>query len=410
MNKAIPFQIRAASMEFYMNQVIKSGPLSQKMSHQEFMIAYGEQLESLLGKNLFTKFKRNAISAQKEYKEFVKNFETDMGIVQKYLQLDRELKFFTNEELGRAIMTQGNILNLQPVIKALGGHNSQTWKSVQRVIVTDMFRNTSKTSPITNELSFDGVMLAQYLHENAGILRKAFGNKFYQDHKLLAKALIVLQNNTKDTMKQLGTMDASYKSLAEQTQSGGMVIDIFYGPLNHNRLIVNRLSRIYDKFDIDGVTHTYLNDYKLWIDTAKKNFLSGQYPVILDKMSHNEKVRWAETVFKYHVGKATFLKPSILTLAGASEILNEKDLMDGEIEVAGFTIQSHGQKIEGEGTVSEGADVVWEATKKTVKEDITDPIVDFVKKFMANMEKSKTSIKKPEEVEVEKKLKELNAQ
>jgi hypothetical protein len=205
-------------------------------------------------------------------------------------------------------------------------------------------------------------------------------------------------------------MDASYKTLAEQTQTGGMMIDIFYGPLNHNRLIVNRLSRIYDKFDIDGVTHTYLNDYKLWINTAKKNFLSGQYPVILDKMSHGEKVKWAETIFKYHVGAETFIKPSILTLGGASEILNEVDLIGGDIDVAGFTIQKHGQKIPGEGTVAEGADVVWEAGKKVIKRDITDPIVDFVKKFMANLETSKTSIKSPEQDAVEKKLEELNAQ
>ena len=407
MNKAIPFQIRAASMEFYMNQVIKSGPLSQKMTHKEFMLAYGEQLESILGKKIFTKFKSSGIAAQTEYKNFLKNYETDMGIIQKYLQLDAELKHFTSEELGRAIMKQGNMLTLEPVIKAIGGVNSQSWKAVQRVIVADMFRNTSTLSPITNAHSFNGVLLAEYLHANSGILRKAFGNKFYQDHKLLAKALIVLQNNTKETMKRLGSLDASYKTLAEQTQTGGMMIDIFYGPLNHNRLIVNRLSRIYDKFDIDGVTHTYLNDYKLWINTAKKNFLSGQYPVILDKMSHGEKVRWAETIFKYHVGAETFIKPSILTLGGASEILNEVDLVDGDIDVMGYTIQKHGKKIPGEGTVAEGADVIWEAGKKQIKKDITDPIVDFVKKFMANLEKSKTSIKSPAQIEVEKKLEEM---
>ena len=125
-------------------------------------------------------------------------------------------------------------------------------------------------------------------------------------------------------------------------------------------------------------------------------------------MSHGEKVRWAETIFKYHVGAETFIKPSILTLGGASEILNEVDLVDGDIDVMGYTIQKHGKKIPGEGTVAEGADVIWEAGKKQIKKDITDPIVDFVKKFMTNLESMKTSIKSPAQIEVEKKLEEMS--
>ena len=95
-----------------------------------------------------------------------------MGIIQKYLQLDAELKHFTSEELGRAIMKQGNMLTLEPVIKAIGGVKSESWQAVQRVIVADMFKNTSTLSPITNAYSFNGVMLAEYLHANSGIIRK----------------------------------------------------------------------------------------------------------------------------------------------------------------------------------------------------------------------------------------------
>jgi hypothetical protein len=407
MNKKTAFQIRGAAMEFYLDKVVKSGPLSSKMGHSEFMGLYGKQMESILGTKLFAKFGKSAQRAEMAYKDFVKDYDINMGIIQKYLQLGGNLREYTAEEMGRAIIRQGNTLRLGPVIKALGGVSSQEWKAVQRVLVTDMFRNTSTISPITNEMSFNGVMLAQYLSKNQGLLRHAFGKEFIKDHQLLAKALIVLQNNTKETMKKLGNMDPIYKTLAEQTQSGGMMIDIFYGPLNHNRLIVNRLSRLYDKFDLDGVTHSYLNDYQLWIKTAKQNFLSGQYPVILDKMANREKVTWAETVFKYHVGFDTFGKPSIVTLGAGSQALTEIDLLNSEISIGDFTIQKHRAPIPGEATVAGGIEYGTKFTGEALKKVIWDPVTNFVTNLVKNINEQSEVVKTPEIKEVEKKLKQM---
>ena len=410
MNKNTAFKIRAASMEFYLDKVVKSGPHFRKMSHADFMIKYGEQLENILGKKIWSKFSKNSKLAEAQYKDFIKQYSFDMGIIQKYLQLGNDISAYTAESMGNAIVKQGNTLKLTPVINALGGIKSEAWKAVQRVIVTNMFRRSSSMSPITNEWSFNGALLAEYLHVNQGMLRHAFGKQFVQDHQLLAKALIVLQNNSKETMKKLGNMDAAYSTLAQQTQSGGMLIDIFYGPLNHNRLIVNRLSRLYDKFDLDGVTHSYLDDYKLWIDTAKKNFLSGQYPIILDKMSTGEKIKWADTVFKNHVGFDTFFKPSILTLSATSEALTEIDLLNSKIEIGDYTIQQHRAPVPGEATVAEGMEYAADFTIESVKKQVVDPIWDFAKNLIKNINEQSKSVKSPEAIEVEKKLEEINAQ
>ena len=205
-------------------------------------------------------------------------------------------------------------------------------------------------------------------------------------------------------------MDAAYSTLAQQTQSGGMLIDIFYGPLNHNRLIVNRLSRLYDKFDLDGVTHSYLDDYKLWIDTAKKNFLSGQYPVILDKMTTGEKIKWTDTVFKNHVGFDTFFKPSILALGATSEALTEIDLLNSKITIGDYTIQKHRAPVPGEPTVAEGMEYAADFTIESVKKQVVDPIWTFAKNLIKNINEQSESVKSPEIIEVEKKLEEINAQ
>ena len=410
-NKLIPFRIRSAAMEFYLDKVIKSGALgTERMTHAQFISKYGKQLESILGPNLWKKFSTNAKSAEYSYKKFVKEFDIDMGIIQKYLGLGNDIEKYTAEAMGSAIMRKGNTLNLAPVIKALGGLNSQGWKAVQRVMVQDMFRKSSTMSPITNELTFNGAMLAEYLHVNQGTLRHAFGNKFITDHKMLAKALIVLQDNTKKTMDLLGKMDPVYKTLAEQTMSGGMVIDIFYGPLNHNRLIMNRLSRLYDGFDLDGVTHSLLSDYNVWVNVAKKNFLSGMYPKILDDMTNLQKTQWAERVLKLHVGFDTFAKPSIVTLATGTEALTEIDLLNEERKIGNYTIQEHRSKPPDGLELTEGLSTAFDMTKEVAEKDIWDPIADFVSNLITNIKSTSENIKKPELIQVEKKLEEMRGQ
>jgi len=65
----------------------------------------------------------------------------------------------------------------------------------------------------------------------------------------------------------------------------GMFIDIFAGPLNHKRLIVNRLARIWDSFSLGGDNMGLLLDYKMFIEAAKKQALGGNYNVMLDTLS-----------------------------------------------------------------------------------------------------------------------------
>ena len=396
-NKQVAHNIRSATMEFYVEQVLKL----EAMTHKEFISKYGKQMTSILGKNLSKKFLSSSNSAAKTFKKFQKDYSDEMGVVQKYLQLGDSLDKYTAENIGLRIMEKGNELNLAPLKAVLKG---QEWKAVQRVIVDDMFKQSSLLSPITNELSYDGLKLALYLHKNQGILRKAFGDSFVSDHKILAKALIILQNNSAAIIKKLGKIDPVYDTLAQQTQSGGMMIDILYGPLNHRRLILNRLARLYDKFDIEDMTFAHVANYQVFIQNAKKNFMMGMYPKVLDAMSKGEKMKWADTVFKYQVGFDTLTSPATYGLGIGTQNLNEVDLLQKEIPF----LNVHRDEVPGQPNVAEGVSKAWDMTKEVVDKDIWEPITAFVSKLIQNTKSTSESIKRPELLDVEKKLEEMS--
>ena len=64
----------------------------------------------------------------------------------------------------------------------------------------------------------------------------------------------------------------------------GLFVDIFAGPLNHKRLVLNRIARIYDGFDLGGDSLNLLRDYNLLLNGAKMNFMAGNYPKIIEYM------------------------------------------------------------------------------------------------------------------------------
>ena len=79
----------------------------------------------------------------------------------------------------------------------------------------------------------------------------------------MQKLLTTLQD---DTFLGVG---AGRKTLTEVANQAGLFIDIFAGPLNHNRLIVNRVARVWDSFGLGGDNLGLLLDYKLFIEAAK---------------------------------------------------------------------------------------------------------------------------------------------
>ena len=69
----------------------------------------------------------------------------------------------------------------------------------------------------------------------------------------------------------------------------GLFVDIWAGPLNHKRLIINRLARIWDAFGLGGDNMALLLDYKMFVEAAKKQALGGNYNILLDTLGASTK-------------------------------------------------------------------------------------------------------------------------
>ena len=129
----------------------------------------------------------------------------------------------------------------------------------------------------------NGKALDNFLNEHGNALEKLFNKEFVETYRSVAKALTTLQD---DTFLGVG---AGRKTLTEVANQAGLFIDIFAGPLNHKRLIVNRLSRIFDMFNLGGDNLNLLLDYKLFIEAAKKDAFGGNYNVMLDVLGSSNK-------------------------------------------------------------------------------------------------------------------------
>ena len=64
---------------------------------------------------------------------------------------------------------------------------------------------------------------------------------------------------------------------------------MIYGPLNHKRLILNRAARLLDTYGLSQDNLMLFNDYGMFIEAAKKNFLAGNYPAWITKLPEKER-------------------------------------------------------------------------------------------------------------------------
>jgi hypothetical protein len=68
----------------------------------------------------------------------------------------------------------------------------------------------------------------------------------YSAHRDFSKSF----RSNSSTIKAVGKTGAP--GLTEAANKAGLFVDIFAGPLNHKRLILNRMARIHDGFDLGG--------------------------------------------------------------------------------------------------------------------------------------------------------------
>jgi hypothetical protein len=283
-------KFKSSLFKFYHDEVVKgSGEAgAARMTHGEFMEKYGTNFKNILGDDLFNQFKKGPGFAQQQVEKYVAEKVDLVKNGSRVLPgLGLDIKNWTPEKIVDAILQKGPTVDVNVLKKAFG---PEYYKDVQTAFLENMYSKTKNTftttsgpklfglvKPTTGTYeAFDGVRLLQYLKENKGIIEKFMGKEFYDVHKDLGRALTLLQQPEKILTGE-GLTGAANKA--------GLFIDMIYGPLNHNRLVVNRLGRIYDSIDGSGKQLDKVLNYKSFIEQVKKQFIGGNYPKWLDDLS-----------------------------------------------------------------------------------------------------------------------------
>jgi hypothetical protein len=277
-NFTVNDKFKSSLFKFYYDSVIKgSQEGASKLTHGEFMQKYATNFKNILGDDLFNQFKKGAGAAQQQVEKYVLEKTNLIKNGSKILpDLGLDIKNWTPEKIANAIIQKGETTDVNVLKKAFG---SEQFKDVQNAFLQNMYDKTK--GKFGQYEAFEGVKLLQYLKENGGIVKKFMGDNFYKVHEDLGRALTLLQRPEKIVPGLSGlTSDAS---------KAGLFIDLIYGPLNHKRLAVTNIAKIYDAFDKSGKNIEKILNYQDFIELAKKQFLGGNYPIWFDKISQSQK-------------------------------------------------------------------------------------------------------------------------
>ena len=267
-------KFKSSLFKFYHDTVVKgSGEAGvAKMTHGEFMEKYGTNFKNILGDDLFNQFKKGPGFAQQQVEKYVAEKVDLIKNGSKVLPgLGLDIKNWTPDKIVEAIIQKGPTTDVNVLKKSFG---PEYYKDVQTAFLENMYNKTK--GQFGQYEAFDGVRLLQYLKDNKGIIEKFMGKEFYDVHRDLGKALTLLQQPEKILTGE-GLTGAANKA--------GLFVDMIYGPLNHNRLVINRLGRIYDSIDGSGKQLDKILNYKDFIEQVKKQFIGGNYPKWLDELS-----------------------------------------------------------------------------------------------------------------------------
>ena len=259
-----------------------------------------------------------------------------------------------------------------------------------------MFNKSSLESGVTGSKTYNGKLLAEYLEQNKAILREVFGHEFYEGHKQLAVALSIVQNFDDKALKEVGKL-MGLSDVVTRANSAGLWVDIIYGPLNHKRLIMNRLARIYASFDIDGSTFNKLYDYKIFLSHSMNSFAGGYYPKTLLRASNLEKMKWWDKIIKYSGPN----KEAFFLLIPGHTYFTEKtvDLSDIKYTAAGETDIT--------APVDEALDYIGEKAHKYIAQPVGNAISWITDALLTGGDISQES---PALIRTKEELNKLNAQ
>jgi len=171
----------------------------------------------------------------------------------------------------------------------------------------------------------------------------------------------------------------------------GLFVDIWAGPLNHKRLILNRLARIWDAFGLGGDNMGLLLDYKMFVEAAKKQALGGNYNILLDTLGASNKP----------------VHQSLLKKVFNAINIGRKDLnYKGLDKTTAITMEYFKDKFEGDDrTMPDEPDtftIVDETLSrlgKKVKKDIYDNTAFLIKQFINLIKQGESGLEKDYEKE-----------
>ena len=280
-NTAQKNKINNALYDNYFNEVVKGEKKNYLKNHNEFIKKYGKNYELILGKKEYAKFASSQANALKVMDDAVqKQIEVSNAVSTSLPGMNVAVIDKGNSSaIVKQILSKFKSNNVDALVKNLNKtiEGRSVLNDVRKVMVYD-FLDKTKVNGLHN-----GKALDNFLNEHGNALEKLFNKEFVQTYRSVAKALTTLQD---DTFLGVG---AGRKTLTEVANQAGLFIDIFAGPLNHKRLIVNRLSRIFDMFNLGGDNLNLLLDYKLFIEAAKKDAFGGNYNVMLDVLGSSNK-------------------------------------------------------------------------------------------------------------------------
>jgi hypothetical protein len=291
-------KVTNALYENYYNKVFpKAIGETSEMTHKQFIDKYGDNYRLILGDKKYNEFAKSNKAALNQFQQSVDKQVKIQNKVSEYLPgINIEtLNTGNPEAIVKEIFRVGKNSDITGLIKSINKLNPQLTTDIRRIYLRQFLKNVTVDVETRAGGTFGGLgtrgeaarglngqALNSFIDNNRSVLQQLYGENFVSAYRTLGRALEAIQAPLK-----LGKTGAP--GLTEAANKAGLFVDIFAGPLNHKRLILNRIARIHDGFDLGGDSLDLLMDYDKFVEAAKKSFLGESYPLILDTLSKSKK-------------------------------------------------------------------------------------------------------------------------
>ena len=282
-------KINNSLYENYFNKVVPKDIKGKGLqTHDDFIKEYGENYQLILGNEKYSKFVKSNKDALKVMDDAVAKQIAIRTSVSEALPgmpvniLDNGVGTSIVDQL----LTKMKSNDVTQLIKNLSKSQDglAIIKETRQVMVFKMLNDSYLTNSQGQVLNgrINGIKLDEFITDNKEILDQLFSKEFTSTFRQISSSLRLLQDDS-----LLGSINAL--SLKDAATTAGQFIDIFAGPLNHKRLVVNRMATLFEKFKMGGDNINLLMDYKMAIEAAKKNALGGNYNLIFDTLGKSNK-------------------------------------------------------------------------------------------------------------------------